>query len=106
MHKCKSTEIRSQSTGQSVFVNELHKGQTFLTGISSNRIRGVYLDIYRRREEQRLEKGEERERPEPGEGIHSPEERTTWPPAPESTPKALAIGERSRVGFGGRYRRI
>ena len=44
-----------------MFVSELHKGQTFLTGISSNRIRGVYLDVYRRREEQRLEKGEERE---------------------------------------------
>ena len=61
MHKCKSTEIRSQSTGLSVFVSELHKGQTFLTGISSNRIGGVYLDFYRRREELRLEKWEESE---------------------------------------------
>ena len=32
-----------------------------MTGISSNRIRGVYLDVYRRREQQRLEKEEERE---------------------------------------------
>ena len=51
----------SQSVGLSVFVNELHKGQTFLTGISCNRIGGAYLEVYRRREEQRLEKGEERE---------------------------------------------
>ena len=39
-----------------------------------------------------------RERPKPGEGIHSPDETTPWPPAPEPTPEALAIGERSRPG--------
>ena len=66
------------------------------------------LHIYRRREVQRLEEGEERKDEARGEeGMHSPDEtRTTCPPAPEPTSETLAIEGGSRVGFGGHKRRI
>ena len=40
-----------------------------MTGISSNRIGGVYLDFYRRREEQRLEKGEREAKARGGDSL-------------------------------------
>ena len=66
------------------------------------------LHIYRRREVQRLEEGEERKDEARGEeGMHSPDEtRMTWPPAPEPKLETLAMGGGSRVGFGGRKHRI